>query len=125
MLIDQDSPEDETIEDDFEESDGRHKAHIAAMEEDLEALQELAEIDNGSVFNYADNNGWTPLHEAARSLNLAIVKFMIENGADVTVRNVEDSTALDLAIIYGGDNHPVAAFLRDLVDAADDRDQEL
>jgi hypothetical protein len=100
---------------DSSESFGRESVHYAAMEGDLDSLRQLVEAESGEVLNYPDENGWTALHEAARSLNLDVVKFMVENGADAHLKTAGDeSTALDLAIHYGGTDHPVVHYLRPL-----------
>ena len=117
----------EVIEDNIEDSDGRNGAHLAAMEEDLVALQQMAESEDDEVFNYADTNGWTPLHEAARTLNLDIVKFIIEQGADVNARTLDESTAYDLAVAHGGESHPTSKYLQGFLvdDDIDEAEQEL
>jgi len=128
MLRDQGNTAEEGIADnpdEIEDAFGRQKANLAAMEENLTALQEMAEDGNDDIFNYADDNGWTPLHEATRTLNLDIVQFLVEHGADINARTSEDSTALDLAVLYGGDNHSVARYLRGLSGPGDDWQQEL
>jgi len=128
-LIDEVDPsEEESTEENIEESAelyGRHRAHVAAIEEDLVTLHELVKVDSKEVFTYVDDNGWTPLHEAARTLNLEIVQFVVDHGADVDARNLEDETALDVAVFFGGDDHPVTLFLKGLRDDIDDSDQEL
>jgi ankyrin repeat protein len=48
--------------------------------------------------NAKDDNGWTPLHAAAREGHKEIVELLIANGADVNAKDEDDRTALDWAI---------------------------
>jgi ankyrin repeat protein len=40
--------------------------------------------------------GWTALHHAARLLNKPLMEYLVEHGADVNLRNAENSTPLKL-----------------------------
>lgn len=129
-LIDEfDTSEDESSDEEYIEESveqyGRHRAHFAAIEEDLGTLQELAESESDEVFSYVDDNGWTPLHEAARTLNLEIVRFIVEHGADVNARTLENDTALDIAVSYGGDDNPVVVYLKGFQVDNEDWNREL
>jgi len=129
-LMDEFDPsEEDKTQDNFEkeESDqyGRNRAHHAALEEDLNLLQELIEMEGDEVLVTVDDNGWTPLHEAARTLNIEIVQYMIEHGADAHLRNVENETALDVATYFGGENHAVTLYLKGLMDSVVDSHDEL
>eukprot|EP00900_Chrysochromulina_parva_P013311 jgi/Chrpa1/21981/Chrysochromulina_OHIO_Genome00023087-RA len=46
-------------------------------------------------------NGWSALHKAASGGRLAIVKRLLEGGADLALQNFGGQTALDLARQYG------------------------
>jgi len=59
--------------------------HTAAALGDVQALKEFAEKDP-TILTKADGNGWKPLHEAARSGELAAVKYLVEQGANVNER---------------------------------------
>ena len=39
-----------------------------------------------NIIDLRDNNGWAPLHEAARWGRLDAVKYLIGNGADMNIR---------------------------------------
>ena len=56
-----------------------------------ELLQTMRNVD-------VNVNGWTPLMIAARqNLNSEVIRFLIESGADVGVKNKEGKRALDYA----------------------------
>jgi ankyrin repeat protein len=56
-----------------------------------------------------DNDGWTPLHEAANGGQVGIVELLLSRGADFSVLSDSDRTPLDLA--YEQRNPEVAALL--------------
>ncbi len=56
--------------------------HDAIEKGDLNRIEELT-AKNPEVVNEKDENDFTPLHRAAYSGNLYIVKFLVEKGADV------------------------------------------
>ena len=45
----------------------------------------LAANDPASI-KKVDENGWTPLHEAVRSDNIEVLKYLIEKGLDMNLR---------------------------------------
>jgi hypothetical protein len=51
---------------------------------------------------YADINGWTPLHYAVFHGNVEMTKFLIENGADVNAPAADGSTPLHVAVLGSG-----------------------
>ena len=53
--------------------------------------------DDRSLANIMEGRG-TPLHEAAREGHLEIVKLLIENGAEASVRDADGKTPRDLAL---------------------------
>jgi ankyrin repeat protein len=53
--------------------------------------------DKRSKHDETNANGDTLLHEAASSGNVQVVEFLLNEGADVSVRNHEDQTALMMA----------------------------
>lgn len=72
---------------------GSTAAHQAAKNGDVEGLQEV--IDTlGELVNKKDNNGWTPLHEGARSGHLEVVQLLIENGAEINEQTENGETPL-------------------------------
>ena len=60
-------------------------AHTAGRMGDMTALTAIGTKDINLLKVY-DNNGWTPLHEAARNGHLEAVKFLIDHGLDKVSR---------------------------------------
>jgi prolyl 4-hydroxylase len=56
--------------------------HLAAAKNDYGTVKRLLEHDL-SLVRRKDNNGWEPLHEAARSGHTGMVKFLVDHGADI------------------------------------------
>ena len=72
-------------------------------------------MTDSSVVSRGDVNGWQPLHEAARSGNTKIIKYLIEEGADVNARtnNGIGGTALWWAEEQNGVDSDSAVALRE------------
>ena len=68
----------------------------AAMNGDLAEVKRLV-IDCGVDPNIQDFNGWTPLHHAAQSGHLNVVKLLLEHGANPNIQNNNGNTPLHLA----------------------------
>jgi hypothetical protein len=64
---------------------------------------DIAEIllDSGAGVNAADNEGWTPLHAAARYGYRDAVELLLSSGATLDVRNKKQRTPLHLSCGYG------------------------
>lgn len=110
----------EEEEDEEEESHGKvefstgsTEAHIAAMESRTQTLLELI-TKKEELVHAKDENGWTPLHEAARAGSVEAVKLLVEKGADVNVKTAYGQTALYLATHEHGDDHPIIEYLEEL-----------
>ena len=54
-------------------------------------------IQNGADVNAADNDGNTPLMHSVISENVKVIEILIENGANIEVKNAEGKTAYELA----------------------------
>jgi ankyrin repeat protein len=93
---------------------GSTEAHIHARDANLEELRRVVEVSE-EVVNAQDQNGWTPLHEAVRSKDIEIVRFLLENGADVNLRTIEKDgkggAALYLARRYVDEDDPLITLL--------------
>jgi len=54
-------------------------------------------LASGADINAKDNNGWTPLIEAAQEDHLEIVTLLLEKGADINSKTTKGATALIIA----------------------------
>lgn len=63
------------------------------------------------VINLADNQGWTPIHEAARVGNLPAARILVAARADCASRNSDGRTALEEAL--RAHQRTMVKFLRD------------
>lgn len=61
-------------------------------------------ISKGSDINHPDNYGRTPLHVACATDYPAMVEYLLENGADLTSRTLEENQT---AIHYAAKNDAV------------------
>ena len=59
--------------------------HHAAADGSLHLLKEIASVNKANLF-LKDNNGWTPLHEAARAGHVAVIQYLLDEGAQVNER---------------------------------------
>ena len=74
---------------------GRTPLHFAAQYGHEVLCATLLEAQGVDV-NAKDNDEWTPLHLASLKGNAEVVRFLLEKGADATLRNIRGSTPLDL-----------------------------
>jgi len=88
-------------------------AHNAASNGDLDMFKAVL-IKHPEWLNSADQNGWQPIHEAARGGHLDVVAFLIEKGANLNSRTNKGKggTALWWAELSHGKNHPVSKKLQ-------------
>mmetsp|Transcript_20738 Transcript_20738/g.29567 ORF Transcript_20738/g.29567 Transcript_20738/m.29567 type:complete len:453 (+) Transcript_20738:31-1389(+) len=93
---------------------GRTPAHLFASSNDLAKLRLLVK-KNPEVLHAEDSNGWQPLHEAARAGHYGVVKFLLENNANINHRTNEGAglTSLELAMDHLSPENPVIELLQD------------
>jgi len=60
--------------------------------------------------NHQDNNGDTPLHLAVKNQNFEIIKFLVEHGADLSIKNEQNQTPDELAAQL--ENNKITNFLK-------------
>ena len=94
-------------------TDGQTDLHAAAAKGDLVAVRELLSKDAG-LLHAKDKNEWQPLHEAARSGKTEVLKFLIENGADIGARTSNGGTALWWARKMLDAEHSLIAYLEEI-----------
>ncbi len=58
-------------------------------------------IENGANVNQQDKFGNTPLHEATTEGHIQLIKSLMKNGADASIKNDAGMSALDIAIRRG------------------------
>jgi len=87
-------------------------AHNAASVGNLSMLRDFA-TNSPELLITSDQNGWQPLHEAARGGHLDVVEFLIKKGANLNTRTNkgEGGTPLWWAEKTHGKNHPVSKLL--------------
>jgi len=76
-----------------------HKLPFQKWSPDVSALAQRL-LSEGVSLNDQDDNGFTPLHVAARTGAIECVEWMLENGADLNLR-AHRKTASDLAAAAG------------------------
>ena len=74
------------------EVDGTTPLHWAVHRDDAELVQRL--VRSGARAEVRNNYGVTPLAEAALVGNVAVLKLLLEAGADVNSTNADGQTAL-------------------------------
>lgn len=72
--------------------------HYACARGRLEIAQYL--ITNGAIVDALSPGNTTPLMMAVQSGNEALVKLLLDKGADLQVRNSQGFSAIDIALIY-------------------------
>jgi prolyl 4-hydroxylase len=91
-------------------------AHLASQSGNLQQLQWEVKA-NKDLVKAKDENGWTPLHEGARGGYLDVVKYLVENGAELNEQTGNGSgggTALYYAKQNQGPDHEVVSFLESI-----------
>jgi len=81
------------------DSDGNTPLQLAAMDNELEILQELLQAGADPNAKNSDNMDRTALHEAVRRGYLEVVKALIAARADITQTDNDGNTPLQLAAI--------------------------
>jgi len=92
----------ETDDDGDRQSNEAAPVVSAALEGDLSGLQTIIQADS-SLVNYQDDQGMTPLHFAADRGHAHVVQWLVEHGADRSIKDVDDMTAYDVAELSGRD----------------------
>mmetsp|Transcript_22427 Transcript_22427/g.28300 ORF Transcript_22427/g.28300 Transcript_22427/m.28300 type:complete len:455 (-) Transcript_22427:139-1503(-) len=106
--------EGEEIDDDEPEvTSGATEAHHAVQEGNIKQLSKIIS-EKAYLVHAKDENGWTPMHEAARTGSVDAVKLLVENGADVNALTEYGQSPLHLAKSEHGDDHPLVDFFTDI-----------
>ncbi|KAJ7786214.1 ankyrin repeat-containing domain protein [Mycena metata] len=75
--------------------------HGLAVSNQLQELVSLVQDEPSVDINARDDFGYTPLHLAADRGHLPIVEFLLQKGADRTLKDEDDLTAVELAQAAG------------------------
>ncbi|KAF8736028.1 hypothetical protein AX14_001030 [Amanita brunnescens Koide BX004] len=78
-----------------------HSIHGLAVDNNIAGLTALLEKNMDVDLNTRDEFKYTPLHLAADRGNIEVVKLLLEKGADPTLKDPDDLTALELADTAG------------------------
>ncbi|HEX2548308.1 MAG TPA: ankyrin repeat domain-containing protein, partial [Gammaproteobacteria bacterium] len=87
------------------------------------ALLSLPEEEKGH-WHKPDSQAYYPIHHAVKNKNLKIVKLILEQKVDVTVRTLHNETALDLALKHYN-KHIIKELLENNVSIAQDYEKHL
>jgi ankyrin repeat protein len=74
--------------------------HICARKGRVDRLREIAAADP-ALLGTLNNDGETPLHEAAKYGQLDVLRFLVEHKADVNARQYDGATPLHFAAGFG------------------------
>ncbi|KAE8156493.1 asparaginase-domain-containing protein [Aspergillus tamarii] len=77
----------------------------AIAQGDLARVEEILKLENHYLLNDADYSGNTPIHLAATSPSLSILRFLLMQGGSVHIRNRNNRTPLFLAANAGLSEH--------------------
>lgn len=86
--------------------------HVACLQGDLSAVKRLIEEVHIDV-NYIDRTGSTALMYAAYSGHFEIVKYLVEHGANLTIKNLKGGTAVRYAAYAS--NKKIVEYLNSVV----------
>merc|ERR1711981_756611 len=92
---------------------GSTVAHLAAQGGDVDTLKKELKKKK-DLITAKDKNGWQPIHEGARGGHVEVVRYLVENGADINAKTNNHGTALYMAKQQLDADHPLIAFLESL-----------
>jgi len=105
--------DDEDDENEESQTRGATDLHRAVQDGDIRELSTLLS-KLAHLVDAKDENGWTPIHEAARTGSVDAVKLLVHNGADMDALTAYGQSPLHLAKTIHGDDHPVVDLFTDL-----------
>jgi hypothetical protein len=77
-------------------------AHGLAAKGHVVELNHRLDLEGPALLDRQDENGWTLLHEAARTNQVPMARFLVIHGADLHIRSIEGLTPLELAESFLG-----------------------
>lgn len=105
--------DDDYYEDETGVTRGSTSAHQAVQEGNMKKLSWILS-KQAHLVDAKDENGWTPIHEAARTGSLDAVKLLVQNGADVNALTEFGQSPFHLAKATHGDGHPLVVLFTDM-----------
>lgn len=103
---------------DDEEETGSNGAHYAAHTGNIEVLQHIIENPQHrtAMIHEHDNNGWLPIHEAAREGHEEIITLLVQHGVDINEQTDfgEGQSVLNLAYDYHDEDSTMIQLLLSL-----------
>ena len=69
-------------------------------------------IGAGINVNYTNEYGYTPLHKACSNADLDIIELLLDNGADQTIKDIDEKTPIENVSGYGYDDEEIIEFMR-------------
>jgi len=76
----------------------------------IDKLKKAAALDVRLLW-HQDENGWEPIHEAARYGQTDVVKFLVESGAGINDLTSDGMSPYRIAIEHHGSKHPLSKYL--------------
>ena len=89
-------------------------ARTHAQRGDVAELHALLDRVSTDFLDDGDENGWTALHEAARSGHADVLRLLVNKGADASKRTKYGQSAHDIARDVHHEDHPAMRFLGEL-----------
>ena len=111
--------QDDIVLEEKDKRDGRTVLHIAAGRGDLKAVQRILKVvvegvpSDSNILHARDANAWQAVHEAARGGHLDVLRFLLDQGADVGAQTSGGGSVLYWARRNLQDNHPLVQYLED------------
>mmetsp|Transcript_32409 Transcript_32409/g.53597 ORF Transcript_32409/g.53597 Transcript_32409/m.53597 type:complete len:469 (+) Transcript_32409:136-1542(+) len=93
---------------------GTTMAHMYAAAGEVDKLAAVLER-KGDLLTAEDENGWTPLHEGARSGNIEVIRYLLSKGANinhVAEKKEGGHSVLSVAHKIHGPDHPISKFIQ-------------
>lgn len=76
---------------------GDYPVHIASVRGSIDEVKVL--LDNGADINATGEHGYTALHNAVEQGHIKMVEFLLNQGIDTAIKNINHLTAKELAQI--------------------------
>lgn len=85
--------------------------HAAVVEGKLKDVETAFRAED---LHKRDRNWWQPIHEAVRSGEIDVVRFLVDKGADIHSKTLNGGSVLWWARKVLSPDHPIISYLSDL-----------